>query len=139
MVIGRLDYECLYYMESEDWLNWNFGECIIKFYYVWERIQMGNCGFFIELDEGWLVLIYGVGAMCRYCLGVVLLDKDDLCQVLGRLCELLLVFVEDICEGYVPNVVYSCGVICYKDWLFLSYGVVDSSIRFVFIKIDDIF
>jgi predicted GH43/DUF377 family glycosyl hydrolase len=136
--IGRLDHECLYYMESEDPLNWNFGERILKPHYPWERIQMGNCGSPIELDEGWLVLTHGVGAMRRYCLGAVLLDKDDPRQVLGRSREPLLSPAEDTREGYVPNVIYSCGAIRHGDWLFLPYGVADSSIRFASIKIADI-
>ncbi|MDC7683214.1 glycoside hydrolase family 130 protein [Asticcacaulis sp. BYS171W] len=136
--IGRLDHESLYYMETDDKMVWSYGDRIIEPKFPWELVQMGNCGSPIELDEGWLVFTHGVGAMRRYCLGAVLLDKDDPRKVIGRSKTPMLAPEEDSREGYVPNVVYSCGAMKCGDWVFLPYGVADSSIRFASLRVDDI-
>ena len=88
--IGRLDHESLYFMQSDDRHAWNYGKRILGPKYPWELIQMGNCGSPIELDEGWLVLTHGVGAVRRYSLGVALLDKEDPRKVIARSKEPLL-------------------------------------------------
>lgn len=95
----------------------------------WELIQLGNCGPPIETDAGWLVLTHGVGAMRAYALGAVLLDLEDPSQVLGRLTRPLLEPDASEREGYVPNVVYSCGSLVHNGVLLLPYGCSDSSIR----------
>ncbi len=103
--------------------------------YPWETIQIGNCGPPIELDEGWLLLTHGVGAMRKYSIGAVLLDKKDPSKLLGRTVEPLLAPADEDREGYVPNVVYTCGALKHGDMLFMPYGVADSSVAFAFIPI----
>ncbi len=136
--LGRLDHESIYYMESDDRYTWNNGDKILGPEYPWELIQMGNCGSPIELDEGWLILTHGVGAVRRYSLGCALLDKDDPRKVIARSKDPLLQPSEDNREGYVPNVIYTCGAMKVRDWLFLPYGVADSSISFASVKIADL-
>lgn len=135
--IGRLDHESLYYMESDDRFVWNYGDRIITPQAPWELIQMGNCGSPIELDEGWLVLTHGVGAMRRYSLSAALLDKADPRKVLARSKAPLLSPSEETREGYVPNVLYTCGGLRAGKWIFIPYGVADSSIRFLSLTTDD--
>ena len=136
--IGRLDHESLFYLESDDRLIWNNGDRILGPEYPWELVQMGNCGSPIELDEGWLVLTHGVGPVRRYSLGAALLDKDDPRKVIARSVDPLLSPSEDNREGYVPNVIYTCGALRVGEWLFMPYGVADSSIHFASLKIGDL-
>jgi predicted GH43/DUF377 family glycosyl hydrolase len=136
--VGRLDHESIFYLESDDKHIWNNGDKLIGPEAPWELVQMGNCGSPIELDEGWLVLTHGVGAVRRYSLGALLLDKDDPRKVLARSKEPLLSPSEDNREGYVPNVIYTCGAMRVGEWLFMPYGVADSSIHFASIKIGDL-
>ncbi len=97
---------------------------------------MGNCGSPIEIDEGWLLLTHGVGAMRQYSIGAVLLDKDDPSKVLGRTALPIVSPSDEDREGYVPNVVYTCGAMAHGRRLFMPYGVADSSVAFGFIDID---
>ena len=106
--------------------------------YLWELVQMGNCGAPIELDEGWLLLTHGVGAMRQYSMGAALLDKDNPSKVLARSVEPFLAPVNETREGYVPNVVYTCGGLKVGETLLLPYGVADSSVRFVSMRISDL-
>jgi predicted GH43/DUF377 family glycosyl hydrolase len=99
--------------------RWDGGELLIKPQYPWELVQMGNCGPPIELDEGWLMLTHGVGAMRKYSIGAALLDKNDPSKVIGRSKEPLLAAADQDREGYVPNVVYTCGAIKHGDKLFI--------------------
>ena len=99
---------------------------------------MGNCGSPIELDEGWLVLTHGVGAMRQYSIGAALLDKNDPSRVLGRSVEPFLAPLDETREGYVPNVVYTCGAMKVGDTLLVPYGVADSAIRFISMRIADL-
>jgi predicted GH43/DUF377 family glycosyl hydrolase len=101
-------------------------------------VQIGNCGSPIELAEGWLLLTHGVGAMRKYSIGAVLLDKDDPSRVIGRLSTPLLSAADEDREGYVPNVVYTCGALRHGDMLFIPYGVADSSVAFAFVSIPDL-
>ncbi|WP_319434528.1 glycoside hydrolase family 130 protein [Mycobacterium sp. RTGN5] len=95
---------------------------------VWETLQLGNCGPPIETDKGWLVLTHGVGPMRTYSIGAILLDLDDPTRVLGRLRRPLLTPAPDEQNGYVPNVVYSCGALVHADTLVLPYGIGDAAI-----------
>jgi predicted GH43/DUF377 family glycosyl hydrolase len=94
----------------------------------WELLQLGNCGSPIETEAGWLVLTHGVGAMRTYSIGATLLDLDDPTRVIGQLTEPLLAPSKDEQDGYVPNVVYSCGGLVHGDTLVLPYGIADASI-----------
>ena len=135
MMIGRQDGENLFLLRSDTLTHWEEGERLLEPRYPWELVQIGNCGSPIELDEGWLLLTHGVGAMRKYAIGAVLLDKADPSKVIGRTREPILAAADQDREGYVPNVVYSCGAIHHGDALFLPYGVADSSVAFAFIPI----
>ena len=97
----------------------------------WEFIQIGNCGPPIETEHGWLIITHGVGPMRRYCLGVSLLDLDDPAVEIGRLSEPLLIPNKEEREGYVPNVLYSCGSIIHNGKLVIPYGLSDYCSSFV--------
>lgn len=137
-MIGRQDGENLFLLRSDSLTDWGEGERILTPHYPWEFIQIGNCGPPIELDEGWLLLTHGVGAMRKYAIGAVLLDKDDPSKVLGRTPQPILAAADDDREGYVPNVVYTCGAMRHEDKLFLPYGVSDSAVAFAFVPIAEI-
>ncbi|MEQ1783354.1 MAG: glycoside hydrolase family 130 protein [Hyphomonadaceae bacterium] len=136
--IGRLDHESLYFMQTDDRFVWNYGKRIMGPKYLWELVQMGNCGSPIELDEGWLVLTHGVGAMRQYSIGAALVDKKDPSKLLGRSTEPFLTPIDETREGYVPNVVYTCGALKVGERVLIPYGVADSAIRFVSVKISDL-
>ena len=135
MMIGRQDGENIFLLKSKTLDHWGEGELLVTPHYPWEMVQMGNCGSPIELDEGWLVLTHGVGAMRKYSIGAVLLDKQDPAKVLGRTRQPVLSPINEDREGYVPNVVYTCGAIKHGDILFVPYGVADSSVAFAFVPI----
>jgi predicted GH43/DUF377 family glycosyl hydrolase len=135
MMIGRQDGQNLFIITSDDLLHWEDGDLLLEPRYPWELIQIGNCGPPIELDEGWLLLTHGVGAMRKYSIGAVLLDKDDPSKVLARSPEPILSAADEDREGYVPNVVYTCGAMRHGDLIFMPYGVADSSVAFAFVPI----
>jgi predicted GH43/DUF377 family glycosyl hydrolase len=104
----------------------------------WETIQLGNCGSPIETDDGWLVLTHGVGPMRTYSIGALLLDLDDPTRVIGRLAQPLLSPAVDEQDGYVPNVVYSCGSVVHGENLVIPYAIADTSIGFASIRLADL-
>lgn len=124
-MISRQDNENVFLMYSEHLHFWYSKQLILKPTYPWEFVQLGNCGSPIETEAGWLVLSHGVGAMREYSIGAFLLDKDDPSKVIGRLKEPLLTPNENEREGYVPNVVYSCGGAIHGDELILPYAMSD--------------
>ena len=136
MMIGRQDGENVYIISSDRIDHWDEGQLLLKPEHPWELVQMGNCGPPIETDAGWILLTHGVGAMRKYAIGAALLDKDDPTKVIGRTREPILAAVDQDREGYVPNVVYSCGAIRHGDRLFIPYGIADSSIGFAFVEIN---
>ena len=136
--IGRQDGENLYLLRSNDLLHWDDGDLILKPEMPWEYVQIGNCGPPIEVDEGWLLLTHGVGAMRKYSIGAALLDKNDPSKVLGRTREPILAAVDQDREGYVPNVVYTCGAMRLGSKLFVPYGIADSSVGFAFVEISEL-
>ena len=138
MMIGRQDGKNLYLLRSDDLTEWEGGDLLLEPKFPWELVQIGNCGAPIELDEGWLVLTHGVGAMRKYAIGAVLLNKNDPSKVIGRTTNPILSAADEDREGYVPNVVYTCGAIQTTTDLFLPYGVADSSVCFAFVAINDI-
>ena len=137
MMIGRQDGENLFLIQSDTLTHWDEGQLLLKPVYPWELVQIGNCGPPIELDEGWLLLTHGVGAMRKYSIGAVLLDKDDPSKVIGRTRQPILAAKDQDREGYVPNVVYSCGALKHGDTIFMPYGIADSSVGFAFVPIKD--
>jgi predicted GH43/DUF377 family glycosyl hydrolase len=137
MMIGRQDGESLFLLQSDDIGHWDDnGVKLMEPRFPWELVQIGNCGAPIELDEGWLVLTHGVGAMRKYSIGAALLDKKDPSKVIGRTTQPILSAADEDREGYVPNVVYTCGAIRVGDDLFMPYGVADSSVSFAFVPIE---
>ncbi|MFG1420927.1 glycoside hydrolase family 130 protein [Roseixanthobacter liquoris] len=137
-MIGRQDNENLYLIKSDDLCTWDGGQLILKPKFPWEFVQIGNCGSPIELDEGWLLLTHGVGPVRKYAIGAVLLDKADPTKVLARSCEPLVRPEPSEREGYVPNVVYTCGAMRHKDQIILPYAVSDTFSNFATIKIADL-
>lgn len=104
----------------------------------WEVIQLGNCGSPIETDAGWLVLTHGVGPMRTYSIGAMLLDIEDPTRIIGQLCEPLLSPTSDEQDGYVPNVVYSCGALLHAGTLAVPYGIGDSAIGVATVALDEL-
>jgi predicted GH43/DUF377 family glycosyl hydrolase len=105
---------------------------------LWETVQLGNCGSPIETDRGWLVITHGVGPMRRYCIGAFLLDRDDPRKVIGRLSKPLLEPNEKEREGYVPNVVYTCGALLHGSELIIPYGLADHATGFATVPVDEV-
>ena len=134
-MIGRQDNESLYLIHSDDLYSWNEGVALLKPEFPWEFVQIGNCGSPIELDQGWLLLTHGVGPVRRYSIGAALLDKRDPSKVLGRCSEPLLRPELSEREGYVPNVVYSCGALRHNNLVILPYAVSDTYCNFATIEI----
>jgi predicted GH43/DUF377 family glycosyl hydrolase len=134
-MIARQDNENLYLIYSDDLHQWDGGQAILKPQFPWEFVQIGNCGSPIELDEGWLLLTHGVGPVRKYSIGAALLDKNDPSRVLARSVEPLLHPEPSEREGYVPNVVYTCGAMRHNDQIILPYAVSDTYSNFATIKI----
>lgn len=125
-MIARQDNENLYLIYSDDLYTWDGGTAILTPAAPWEFVQIGNCGSPIELDEGWLLLTHGVGPVRKYSIGAALLDKNDPTKILGRLHEPLLRPAASEREGYVPNVVYTCGAMRHGDKIVFPYAISDS-------------
>lgn len=123
---------------SKDGRRWDEPTTVLAPAHAWEVIQTGNCGAPIETEAGWLVLTHGVGPMREYSTGALLLDLADPTRVLARLREPLLIPSTDEREGYVPNVVYSCGSLLHGDQLLLPYGASDASVRFAFVDVPEL-
>jgi predicted GH43/DUF377 family glycosyl hydrolase len=134
-MIARQDNENLYLVYSDDLYRWEGGQAILKPQFPWEFVQIGNCGSPIELEEGWLLFTHGVGPVRKYSIGAVLLDKGDPSRVIGRSSEPLLRPEPSEREGYVPNVVYTCGAIRHNDQIILPYAVSDTFSNFATMKI----
>ena len=134
-MIGRQDNENLYLIYSDDLHVWDAGRPILAPEYPWEFVQIGNCGSPVELDDCWLLLTHGVGPVRRYSIGAVLLDKKDPSKVLARSREPLVYPEPTQREGYVPNVVYTCGAMRHGDQIMLPYAVSDTFTSFATIGI----
>ena len=137
-MIARQDNENLYLIYSDDLYRWDGGQAILKPQFPWEFVQIGNCGSPIELDEGWLLLTHGVGPVRKYSIGAALLDKRDPSKVLARSSEPLLRPEPSEREGYVPNVVYTCGAMRHNDQIILPYAVSDTYSNFATMKISSL-
>ncbi len=139
VMMSRLDGVNNYIMISDDIHVWQDAMIIQEPMYPWEFIQIGNCGSPVETEKGWLLLTHGVGPMRRYCLGATLLDLNDPTKVLGRTKEPLLSPNEEEREGYVPNVVYTCGAIVHNDELVIPYAMADYASTFATVSLDELF
>jgi predicted GH43/DUF377 family glycosyl hydrolase len=138
VMISRID-GCNNYIMYSDKINiWEKPILLQKPAFTWEFIQIGNCGSPIETADGWLMITHGVGPMRRYVLGASLLKLDDPAVEIGRLKEPLLIPNSDEREGYVPNVLYSCGSILHNGKLIIPYGISDSSTGFAEVDLNDL-
>lgn len=137
-MIGRQDNENLYLIYSEDLHTWNGGRAFLKPQFPWEFVQIGNCGSPIELHDGWLLLTHGVGAVRKYSIGAVLLDKDDPSRVIARSREPLVRPDPSEREGYVPNVVYTCGAIRHNGLIILPFAISDTFTNFATINLSEL-
>lgn len=138
MMLGRQDNESLYIMSSDNPYFWYEARPLIKPTFKWELIQIGNCGSPIEIDEGWLVITHGVGAIRCYSLGAILLDKNEPWRLIGRLREPLLQTTKEERLGYVPNVLYTCGAMVIDRTLVLPYAIGDVITTFAVVSLDEI-
>ena len=137
-MISRQDGENLYIMKSNNLYHWENAEKLMIPEYDWEFVQIGNCGSPIETDKGWLLITHAVGSFRKYVISAVLLKIDEPEKVIGRCIKPILSPDEDEREGYVPNVVYSCGSIIKNEELILPYAMSDSASGFAKIKIDEL-
>ncbi len=137
-MLSRQDNENIYLMSSDNVHFWNESRLLLQPAFPWELVQLGNCGSPIETDAGWLVLSHGVGPLRTYSIGAFLLDRDDPARVIGRLREPLLGPNENEREGYVPNVVYTCGALLHNGVLIIPYGLADHATGFATVPIDDV-
>ncbi|MEM9019011.1 MAG: glycoside hydrolase family 130 protein [Planctomycetota bacterium] len=126
-MVSRLDGENMFIMKSDNPYFWNQAERLQAPMYPWEYIQIGNCGPPIETEHGWLLLTHGVGPVRTYCIGASLLDLENPSRVIGHLEKPLIVPEEHERDGYVPNVVYTCGAMRYNNHLVIPYAVSDSA------------
>jgi predicted GH43/DUF377 family glycosyl hydrolase len=137
-MLGRQDHENIWLLRSNELYEWEAGEVIISPRWPWEFIQLGNCGSPIEIDEGWLVITHGVGAVRNYCLGACLLDKRDPSKVLARSTRPLVRPTPNAYDGFVPNVAYSCGALVRDRTLLLPLGIADTFTSFATVSVDEL-
>ena len=138
VMLGRQDAENIYVMFSDHLHFWHTMQLVLEPSFPWEFIQLGNCGSPIETEAGWLVISHGVGPMRKYCIGAFLLDLDDPTKVIGRLREPLIKPNKDEREGYVPNVVYSCGSLLHGRQLIIPYGMSDYATTIARVPLDEV-
>ena len=138
MTLSRQDDENLFLIRSYDPHHWDNPELLMRPSEMWESVKIGNCGSPIETELGWLVITHGVGPMRKYCIGAALLDLNDPSKILGRLKEPLIMPDANEREGYVPNVVYSCGSLVHNGMLVLPYAMSDKATAVVSIPLDQL-
>ena len=138
-MLGRQDGKNLYLLKSDNLETWDEeGSLLMEPRYPWEFIQIGNCGSPIRTEHGWIVFTHGVGAMRKYALGCALLDLDDPSKLIGRTREPVLTALDADREGYVPNVIYTCGALRMGQKLLIPYGISDSAVGFASADIDEL-
>lgn len=136
VMTSRQDGENLYIMYSDDILKWDRGYKIAEPKEPWEFVQLGNCGSPLEIDQGWILITHGVGPMRKYFISACLLDKNDPSKIIAKLDQPLLSPLESERDGYVPNVVYSCGGMLYKNELYIPYAMSDYASSIASITVD---
>ena len=137
-MISRLDGENMFVMKSDNVHFWNDCQKLATPMYAWEFVQIGNCGPPIETPAGWLLLTHGVGPVRQYCIGACLLDLDDPSKVIGHLDQPLIIPAEDERDGYVPNVVYTCGALAHAGKLTIPYAMSDSATTFATVDLEEL-
>ncbi len=138
VMLSRQDDENLFIMFSRSPHYWSNPQLILRPREMWESVKIGNCGSPIETEAGWLVITHGVGPMRKYCIGAALLDLDDPTKVIGRLRQPLLSPEDNEREGYVPNVVYSCGSLLHGRELILPFAISDRASAIASVSLDDL-
>jgi predicted GH43/DUF377 family glycosyl hydrolase len=138
VMLSRQDDENILIMFSDNIHFWADPKILLSPAQPWEFIKLGNCGSPIETEAGWLVLSHGVGAMRKYCLGAFLLDLNNPARVIRRLREPLLCPNEAERDGYVPNVVYTCGALLHGRELVIPYALSDFATSFATVSLDDL-
>ena len=136
MMVSRVDGENLFLMESENLHFWNKAKELRQPLYPWEFMQIGNCGSPLETERGWLLLTHGVGPMRQYCIGAVLLDLQDPSKVIGHTRHPILMPSAEERDGYVPNVVYSCGAVMHNGEIVIPYAMADTATGIATIETD---
>lgn len=137
-MLSRQDDENLFIMFSDNLHFWSNPQIILRPAEMWESVKIGNCGSPIATEAGWLVITHGVGPMRKYCIGAALLDLNDPTKVIGRLRQPLLCPEGNEREGYVPNVVYSCGSMLHGKELILPYAMSDKASAIVSMSLDEL-
>lgn len=137
-MLSRQDDENISIMYSDNLHFWQTSRRLLQPAQPWELVKIGTCGSPIETEAGWLVLSHGVGPMRKYCIGAFLLDLANPSRVLGRLCEPLLAPNESEREGYVPNVVYTCGSMLHDRELIIPYAMSDYGTSFATVSLDEL-
>ncbi|MGB3547514.1 MAG: glycoside hydrolase family 130 protein [Saprospiraceae bacterium] len=135
-ILARIDGINNYIISTDRLQVWDDAAKLMEPAYSWDTYQIGNCGAPLETDAGWLVITHGVGPMRRYSISAALLDLNDPTKVIGRLSEPLLAPLETEREGYVPNVVYSCGSIIHAGELVIPYGISDEAASFATVNLE---
>lgn len=138
VMLSRQDDENLFIMSSDNPHYWSNPTVLLRPAEIWESVKVGNCGSPIETEAGWLLITHGVGPMRKYCIGAALLDLNDPARVIGRLREPLLTAEGEERNGYVPNVVYSCGGLSHGREILLPYALSDTVTTIAAINLDDL-
>jgi predicted GH43/DUF377 family glycosyl hydrolase len=137
-MITRHDAEILYFALSDDISQWDKPVKLLVPTHEWELTQIGNCGSPLETEKGWILLTHGVGPVRKYCIGAILLDRENPAKVIGQLRQPLIAPDESEREGYVPNVVYTCGAILHNRTLVIPYAMSDTMTRIASIGVDEL-
>jgi predicted GH43/DUF377 family glycosyl hydrolase len=137
-MLSRQDDENLFIMFSDNPHYWSDSKVLLRPAETWESVKIGNCGSPIETEAGWLLITHGVGPMRKYCIGAALLDLQDPTKVIGRLREPLLAPEDSIRDGYVPNVVYSCGSLLHGRELILPFAMSDRASTIASVSLDEL-
>lgn len=138
VMISRQGGEMINIMFSNDLYYWQNYQQLMQPAYPWEMLQSGNCGSPVKTEKGWLLLTHGVGPMRTYVISAILLDLQNPTKIIGRLDKPLIKANETEREGYVPNVVYTCGLLQHGKLLLIPYAVSDSATGFVTVDTDEI-
>ncbi len=138
VMIARQGGEKISIMYSDNLYHWENSYILMEPEYLWEFVQLGNCGSPVKTEQGWLLLTHGVGAMRTYVISAILLDLADPSKIIGRLDKPLITANETEREGYVPNVVYTCGLMRHGNMLVIPYAVSDSATGFVTISVNEL-
>jgi predicted GH43/DUF377 family glycosyl hydrolase len=138
MMCGRIDGERLFLMRSRAMHFWDNATPLAEPKYLWEMMLIGNCGPPVETPRGWILLTHGVGPMRTYSMGAMVLDREDPSKIIGRLREPLLTPSESGREGYVPNIVYTCGSLLHGDDLFIPFALADKTTSLAVVNTDSL-